>query len=262
MRTVGVVLLALVFTACGSPRVGGTDDAPSPDSPQRHDAAALDADLGAPTDVPVVPCTDTTAAVYAATAQSNAQLGAILACAPAAALMDVAAVQTAIGTGMTATSAVTQFLVAYQTRDGNGNPAVSTARVYLPHTPIARPAPIVVTGHGTEGLATMCTPSMSADNSLPMPFAGLGLPTIAPDFAGLGNAGTQDYEDNRSQGWQLLDGARAVRALLAPGVTAPELLLAGYSQGGGAVLSAQALLAADPPGAGTLIGTVAYAPEW
>jgi predicted esterase len=93
-------------------------------------------------------------------------------------------------------------------------------------------------------------------------FAGLGLPTIAPDFAGLGTTGTQDYENNHAQGWQLLDGARAVRALLAAGVTSQDFMLSGYSQGGGAVLSAQALLANDPPGAGTLIGTVAYAPEW
>jgi hypothetical protein len=254
----GVILVA---AACGSHGSGaqGTD-APMHLDGADHDAA-VDADLGAPTDVPVVPCTGSAADVYAATAQANAALGTILACSPST-VLDAATVQSDVGSGMTTTSQVSQFVVAYQTRDGDGNPAVSTARVYLPHTPLARPVPIVVAGHGTEGLAAMCAPSLSTDDSLPLPFAGVGLPTIAPDFAGLGNAGTQDYENNRAQGWQLLDGARALRALLAPGVTAEQVILAGYSQGGGAVLSAQSLVGADGPGFGKLVATVAYAPEW
>src|SRR5262249_34008379 len=58
-----------------------------------------------------------------------------------------------------------------------------------------------------------------------------------------------------------LDGARAVRALLAPGITARTLVLTGYSQGGGAALSAQALIHGEPD-AGQLAATVVYAPEW
>jgi hypothetical protein len=112
------------------------------------------------------------------------------------------------------------------------------------------------------GLADSCVPSRDVDASLPLPYAGRGFAAIAPDLAGLGNAGTQAYLDNFAQGWQLIDGARALRRLLAPGITADAIVFTGYSQGGGAALSARALLRADPPGAGALAATVVYAPEW
>ncbi len=251
-------VIAVALAGCGS-RAQHAPDAPlvvSPDAAAPD--AAIDADLSAPTDVPAVPCTDTTDAVYAAVAQPEAALGAILACAPDP-VLDLSMLPGM--TGMPATSAVAQFRIAYQTRDGSGGPAVSTARVYLPSTPRARPVPIVVAAHGSVGLADACVPSVDPDSSLPLPYASRGFAAIAPDLAGLGNAGTQDYLDNRAQGWQLLDGARAVRALLAPGITAQTLIVTGYSQGGGAALSARALIHADP-GAGTLAATVVYAPEW
>ena len=253
--------LAVLLGACSAPHPAAIGDAASAPDARASDARVADADLSGATDVPVVPCTDSDAAVYAATPRAGAPLGTILACARDAEL-DVAAVQAAIGSGVTATSGVAQYVIAYQTRDGDGGPAVSTARVYLPHVPRARPVPLAVAAHGSVGLADSCAPSTAADNSLPMPYAGTGIAAIAPDLAGLGNAGTQDYLDNRAQGWQLLDGARALRALLPPGLTAPQLILAGYSQGGGAVLSAQALIGADGPDAGQLVATVAFAPEW
>ena len=59
----------------------------------------------------------------------------------------------------------------------------------------------------------------------------------------------------------LLDGARALRKLLAVGALSQKILAAGHSQGGGAVLSAQAL--AKTYGAdGDLSGVIAFAPEW
>lgn len=221
-------------------------------------AVAVDADLNAPTDVPFVACTDTD--VFSVAPQSKPQ-GAILACVPLG-TMAMADVQTAIGAQVTATTDVAMFQIAYATRDGKGAPAVSTARVYLPHVPRAKPVPLVVAGHGSVGLADMCAPSSGVDKNLPLPYAARGFATIAPDLSGLGNAGYQDYLDNKAQGWQLLDGARALRALLAPGITADQLVLSGYSQGGGAALSAQSLIGGDGAGIGTLAATVVYAPEW
>ena len=139
---------------------------------------------------------------------------------------------------------------------------MSTARVYLPSTPRARPVPLAVAMHGSVGLADSCVPSVDSDNSLPLPYAARGFAAIAPDLAGLGNAGTQDYLDNHAQGWQMLDGARALRALLPPGLTAQELVITGYSQGGGAALSAHSLIHGDGEGIGTLVATAVYAPEW
>ncbi len=259
------VLLLVCAIGCSSAHPaalepdGAVHPPPQPDAhlaPPMVDAA----DISGPTDVPAVPCTDAITAVYAAT-PTNAPLGAILACAPDATIA-LADVQTQIGVDVTATTGVAMFRIAYATRTGAGTPAVSTARVYLPHVPRARPVPIVVAGHGSVGLADSCAPSNGVDANLPLPYAGRGFAVIAPDLAGLGNASYQDYLDNRAQGWQMLDSARALRALLAPGITAPSLILSGYSQGGGAVLSAQSLIAGDGEGIGTLVATVVYAPEW
>ena len=257
MRAVCVIL-----AACGSPHFNEPIDAPTtPDSKRDIDARAIDADLSGPTDTPVVPCTNTAAEVYAATAHANAALGTILACSVDP-VLDASAIPALVGDHITVTSSVKQYRVAYQTRDHVGGPAVTTARVYLPSTPRARPVPLAVAMHGSVGLADACVPSTDSDNSLPLPFAARGFATIAPDLAGLGNAGTQDYLDNRTQGWQVLDGARALRAMLPPGLTAQELILTGYSQGGGAVLSAHSLIHGDGPGIGTLTATAVYAPEW
>lgn len=261
--------IAISLAACGRPAEVAVDAEPDGAPDARADAASdaahdvLDAPdaLDAPTDTPASPCTGGSADVYAAVAQPTAPLGAILACAPDV-TFDRAAAGSAIGSGLAATSAVKTYLVAYETRDGDGNPAVSTARAYLPSTPRARPVPIVVATHGSVGLADSCVPSANVDDNLPLPYAARGFAVMAPDLAGLGNAGTQDYLNQRAQGWQVLDGARALRALLAPGVTAPELIIAGYSQGGGAALSAQALIGSDGSDAGHLVATVAYAPEW
>jgi predicted esterase len=262
MRSWGFAAL-ICLTSCGSHPSDGPTDAPATQHDARmiDGARAIDADLTAPTDTPIVPCTDTTAAVYVAAARPNAPLGTILACAvdPVLAQADIPAL---VGDNITVTSAVKQYRIAYQTRDGNGGPAVSTARVYLPSTPRARPVPLAVAMHGSVGLADSCVPSVDSDNSLPLPYAARGFAAIAPDLAGLGNAGTQDYLDNHAQGWQTLDSARALRALLPPGLTAPELVITGYSQGGGAALSAHSLIHADGAGVGTLVATAVYAPEW
>src|ERR1700733_1066589 len=136
------IWIALVLLGCNSHSVGVAVDGPAK-SPDVADAAATDADLSAPTNVPIVPCTDTTDAVYAVAPVAGAVLGQILACAPSDVLA-LADVQTGVGSGVVATSGVSQFIVAYQTRTVGGAPAVSTARVYLPATPRALPVPIVV----------------------------------------------------------------------------------------------------------------------
>nr|HEX4314768.1 hypothetical protein [Kofleriaceae bacterium] len=267
MRT-GLAIALAFAAACGggghsaTQDAGGTSDGDAThDAPPASDARPpLDAPP-APTDEPAVPCTGSAGDVYATTPSASAAHGAILACAVDSTL-DEPTVQTGIGSAMTATTPVATFLVAYATRGGDGSPAVTTARVYLPHVPRAYPVPLAVVGHGSVGIADGCVPSVAVDDNLPLPFAGRGFATIAPDLAGLGNAGTQDYLDNRAQGWQLLDGARALRALLAPGATAPQFVLSGYSQGGGAALSAQALARADGSDLGQLVATAVYAPEW
>ena len=261
MRRWGFAALVCLAGCGGHPDVGPSDALVTHDSRSSDAARPIDADLTAPTDTPAVPCSDRVSDVYIAAARPHAPLGTILACAvdPVLAQADIPAL---VGDHIDVTSAVKQYRIAYQTRDGNGGPAVSTARVYLPSTPRARPVPLAVAMHGSVGLADNCVPSVDADDSLPLPYAARGFATIAPDLAGLGNAGTQDYLDNHAQGWQTLDAARALRALLPAGLTAAELVITGYSQGGGAALSAHSLIHTDGDGIGTLVATVVYAPEW
>jgi hypothetical protein len=264
MRRLAITLA--IASGCGY-HAAATPDTGSPsgsDARMIDAPRAIDATIDgppAPTNVPAVPCTGSAGDVYATTASPTAPLGAILACAPAD-VLDEGSAQTAIGSAITATSGVATFLIAYQTRTGSGAPAVSTARAYLPDVPRAYPVPLASVGHGSVGLADACVPSPSLDDNLPLPYAARGFAAIAPDLAGLGNAGTQDYEDNRAQGWQLLDGVRALRALLAPGATSQQYLLSGYSQGGGDALSAQALARADGSDLGELVATAVFAPEW
>ena len=161
------------------------------------------------------------------------------------------------------TSGVKIFRIAYRTTRGDGRPGVSTARVYLPDTPRSGPLPIIVAAHPSEGLADACASSRDDTKlrDVAMPWAARGNVVIAPDYAGLGNEGVQGYQDNRDTGHSTLDAARALRKLLKVGAVDDRIVMVGYSQGGGAVLSAQSLERTYGSG-GRMIGVVAMAPQW
>ena len=267
------VLLAHVGACSGSHGVA-SPDAWAADAARAADAApdalAPDATPPAWTAAPAVPCADAADAPYAVTAAPGQALGQILSCAPIETMTQAdaqARLVAAAATGAIATTGVTVWKIAYATRHSSGAPAVSTALVFLPVTPSSTPAGRVAMAHSTVGLADGCAPSADATYGsgaiaqVALAFAARGRAVIAPDLSGLGNDGVQAYLDNREQGLQLLDGSRALAALLAPGAVDDSLLLVGYSQGGGTVLSAQAL-APGEAGAGRVIGTIAFAPEW
>lgn len=135
--------------------------------------------------------------------------------------------------------------------------------MYLPLVPRAVPAPVVLVGRPTAGIADPCAPSLDAlpETTLALPLAARGFVTIAPDFAGLGNAGTHAYLDNHEAVAQLFDAARAVQQLVPGNVVGDPVAAIGYSQGGGVVLSAQALEYSET-GKRTLRAVAAIAPEW
>jgi pimeloyl-ACP methyl ester carboxylesterase len=289
-----VASLALALVGCGSssdsvasaPDAGASPDAApvgtgTPDAapPPAVDSGAADAmSDSAPTeagpmpraDLPGVPCSDTIADVYVTPTglppMDDGHRGDIVRCAEDFALEQSAAQAevTAKGIAMTATTGVTIYRVAFRTMRSTGLPGVSTARVYLPHVPLALPIPLIDAAHPTNGLASSCAPSKdsTSNEDLALPWAALGYPVIVPDYAGLGNDDpVQGYLDNHDTAYSTLDGARALRKLMTPGVFSDSVLLVGYSQGGGAALSAQAL--ARTYGLdGTLVGIVVFAPEW
>jgi dienelactone hydrolase len=252
----------------GSVADGGSPDGGMPGDGGHADAGKTDSGLAQPL-LPFVPCLDTLTTVYVTPSNlpplTDAGRGDVVRCAYDQTLTQATVTSEVVAKGaMTPMTSGTAFYrIAFRTERGDGSPGVSTARVYLPLVPRELPMPLLAIGHGTSGLAAVCAPSMDAttNQDLALPWAGLGYAVIAPDYAGLGNEGVQGYLDNRDQAHSLLDSARALRKLLAPGVLSTQVLALGYSQGGGAALSAQAL-AKDYGLDGTLVGVVAFSPEW
>jgi len=122
---------------------------------------------------------------------------------------------------------------------------------------------VIAVGHPSEGVSDGCTPSKTATSyqDLALPWAALGYAVIVPDYAGLGTDGIQGYLDNTDSAHSLLDGARALRKLLPARGLSKKIVLFGYSQGGGAALSGQALEKAYGAD-GLVVGVVAFAPQW
>lgn len=277
---VGVLLVAVAVACGGAPvdraSVGDASDVPEAgDGPE--DASVVDSsttetsvDAGPPrADVPSIECADKLDDVYVTPANlppmAPQNRGDVVRCAHdvSVSLTDVQATIAAKGLKTTATSGASIYRVAFRTTRGDGTEGVSTARVYLPMTPRSLPLPVIVVGHPTDGIAPSCAPSKdpASNQDLALPWAAIGYAVIVPDYTGLGNGGVQAYLDNRDQGYSILDGARALRKMLSVGAFGPQVLAEGYSQGGGAVLSAQAL-ASQYGCDGKLAAVIAFAPEW
>lgn len=225
--------------------------------------------LAAPrVDVPAIACADAIDDVYATPALpplTPAARGDIVRCALDAYLTSAAidariAAAAVVGAAQATTGAVT-YRIAFRTTRADGSGGASTALVFLPHAPIARPAPLVVVGHPTTGLADPCAPSRTNEglDNLALPWVAAGYVVVVPDYAGLGNGGTQRYLDVRDTAYAMLDAARAARKLTDPGALAARYVGVGFSQGGGATLAMQAL--DRTYGDGSLAGAVAISPE-
>jgi hypothetical protein len=237
----------------------GGDDAPAADASPGPDAgysAAIDG------------CDDALDSVWVTPGGlpplTDAMRGDVIRCAPGL-VMDAAEVEAALdgASGVETTTGVRLYKIAYRTVRGDGSPAVTSATVWLPETPRALPAPVALVARSTNGIADACAPSREDNplHELALPYAARGYVVVTPDLAGLGNEGVHAYLDNHEAANQLFDGGRALARLAGPGVIGDPEVAAGYSQGGGVVLSAQALEHAIT-GARTLRAVIAIAPEW
>ena len=255
-------------SASGSP----TSDAPPSMRAPEDGGPTADASPVTPAraDVPAITCADEAASVYVAPtslpAMTMALRGTIVRCAKdgpidAAGITSKLAAQSV--TGIIATSETTVYRIAYRTYRADGVGGISTARVYLPTKPRSLPLPIVAVGHPTVGLADSCTPSMDATSlaDVALPWAARGFAVVAPDYAGLGTDGVQGYAANHDTAHSLLDGTRALRAMLAPGALDQRVILSGFSQGGGAVLASQAL-EGTYGASGKVVAAIVFAPQF
>jgi pimeloyl-ACP methyl ester carboxylesterase len=127
--------------------------------------------------------------------------------------------------------------------------------------------PVMAWAHGTTGAAVKCAPSLvnGLEGEGPYLVPGInsylkaGWLIAATDYQGLGvAAGIHPYLVGRSEGYGVLDAARAARQL--PGLrVSPTTLIYGHSQGGQAALFAGELAPGYAPSL-HVIGVVAAAP--
>jgi pimeloyl-ACP methyl ester carboxylesterase len=167
---------------------------------------------------------------------------------------------------VTVKSSVRVYRVAYRTDRLLGEEGLTTALLLLPDRPIAEHPPTLVVAHGFNGLADACRQSRlfaveTKEMVWLLALSGYGYPVIAPDYAGWAAGSPTTALVSEDEAHSVLDGTRAMRNLLAPGGTSDQVVLVGHSQGGHAVLSAQAL-AASYGLAGHLAAVVPFAPSW
>ncbi|RYE93014.1 MAG: hypothetical protein EOO75_05335, partial [Myxococcales bacterium] len=132
----------------------------------------------------------------------------------------------------------------------------------------AGPAPLVVLGHGSVGVADACAPSREDPagfhddwRTLAYSLVGQGWLALMPDYIGLGTPGSHAWLLSSEEAHALLDAPRAARRLFQPGFLGDRRAIVGHSQGGHAALSAHALHGAYGTD-GTLATVVAFAPIW
>ena len=251
-------LLAIwLVAACGGPASPTTGDDAPPDSRPDADPSSWTVDPA---------CTGTAESIYTTPATLPAERGAIVQCALGD-RMEQAEVETEMADdgaeGVVAQTGARVVKLAYRTQRSDGTVAVTTATAYLPLVPRAVPAPVILIGRPTSGIADQCAPSKKPrpERNLALPFAARGFVTITPDYAGLGNEGTHAYLDNHEAATELFDGAIALQNLLPAGLVGDPVGAVGYSQGGGVVLSAQGL-ENELAGKRTIKGIAAIAPQW
>jgi pimeloyl-ACP methyl ester carboxylesterase len=194
--------------------------------------------------------------------------------------------------GIDVQKAVKLFRISYRTQRLAGKADLATALVALParnddanrqgipeeddddedKLRSGNRAPLIVFAHGTAPPANHCASSKlnllqcsttdEHDTELVSiaALAAQGYPVIAPDYAGyVEGSRTQGYLLSEDEAHSILDATRAMNKLRQK--TVDKVVFVGHSQGGHAVLSAQAL-ARSYGLSGQLVGVAAMAPFW
>lgn len=135
--------------------------------------------------------------------------------------------------------------ITYASRRAGGEPVAVTGQVIVPTgDPPPGGWPVVGWGHPTTGTSDRCTPSVQGPTAVHNvdQLAAAGIAVAATDFEGLGTEGGHPYLVGRAEGHDVLDAVRAAAAIEGSGVgTESPVVLAGFSQGGHAVLWAAQL---------------------
>lgn len=128
------------------------------------------------------------------------------------------------------------WIVDHHSTDVAGKDIAERAMLAVP---MAEPPPggfpLIVWGHASKGVADRCAPSLEGPAAVPLidNMVAAGYAVVAPDYEGLGAAGTHAYMVGPSEGRAMLDSARAAMQVKASGVSQQSpIILWGFSQGG------------------------------
>ncbi len=124
------------------------------------------------------------------------------------------------------------------------SPTVVSGLLFIPKgEPPAGGWPLMAWAHETAGMADICAPSWVGYSTRIEAFLDTwlarGMAVVATDYQGLGTPGPHPYMAVRPGAYSVLDSIRAVQHSF-PAI-GKKVLLAGYSQGAGAVFEAAAL---------------------
>jgi pimeloyl-ACP methyl ester carboxylesterase len=161
-------------------------------------------------------------------------------------------------------SAASNRLLLYSSTSDNGKKVAVSGTVAVPKGKAPKGGwPVVSWAHGTVGIADACAPSIAGmpanyDSALLNKWLKAGYAVVRTDYEGLGVPNlTHPYLIGISEGRSVLDIVRAARKL--DKTIGRNVVLAGHSQGGHAVLWANSLAKKYTPDL-KLKGTLAFAP--
>ena len=155
----------------------------------------------------------------------------------------------------------TVYRVMYVSEDVHGAPVLVTGLIMVPTTPPpATGYPVVSWGHGTNGMADQCAPSLAPSSAVPEQNALLaqGWEVTASDYQGEGTPGLLPYVVGVSAARNTIDIVRAAQHLTAAKAST-NYVVWGHSEGGQTAMFALAIGGSYAPEL-TLKGVVAGAP--
>jgi dienelactone hydrolase len=155
----------------------------------------------------------------------------------------------------------TLYRVMYASRSVYNNPVAVTGVIAVPNgTPPAGGFPVVSWGHGTNGMADVCAPSLDPTSDIPLANSLLdqGWVVTASDYEGEGTPGLMPYLAGVSAARNTIDIVKAARQL-AGAHASTQYVVWGHSEGGQTAMFALKIGASYAPGL-QLKGVVAGAP--
>jgi pimeloyl-ACP methyl ester carboxylesterase len=143
------------------------------------------------------------------------------------------------------------YRLMYRSSDTHGEPNAVTGTLLVPEREWRGDGarPLVSYAPGTQGVGDDCAPSKKLALGLEYegPFISgllaLGYAVVVTDYEGLGTPGMHTYVNRAAEAHAVLDAAKAAQQVPEAGLSADSpVVLAGYSQGGGASAAAAELV--------------------